>query len=275
MKLTFLQHSGFLIETESRYLIFDCCRSEEEIRKDSINADSGESGAGRIGMLPALSGGKPVVVFVSHSHYDHFDEAVFGLSQAYGRERVSYVLSSDIEDIDDIRERLSDRIRFMGPGESCTLFDGALKIRTLRSNDAGVAYLVETDGKLIYHAGDLQYWDWPGEPEADNLHYRDTYVQEIGRLAELLQGREIFLSMLVLDGRQEQSAYLGIDWFLRHIRTKYAVPMHSFGHYEINSAYEAHLAALKENGAFSGEMQSVRYLPVTHAGETFILDDFA
>ncbi|MDO4266539.1 MAG: MBL fold metallo-hydrolase [Eubacteriales bacterium] len=275
MRLTFLQHSGFLLETESWYLIFDLCRSEEALRKNEpiCVQNQAQHPAEHTGMLPMLTGEKPIAVFVSHSHYDHFDEAIFGLSDQYGKERVHYVLSSDIDDIDDIAERLSGKLCFMGPGEARKLNPGELGIRTLRSNDAGVAYLVETDGKLIYHAGDLQYWDWPGEPEEDNLHYRDTYIEEIGKLSRLLKGREVFLSMLVLDGRQEQSAYLGIDWFLCHIRTKYAVPMHSFGHYEINSAYAVHFAALKEAGKLPGGSEGARYLPITHAGETFILDE--
>ena len=270
MKLTFLRHSGFLLETGSCYLVFDCCRTEEEIRNALREGGRDESeGSGADALLPALSGEKPLIVFVSHSHYDHFDEAIFGLSEQYGRERVSYVLSSDIGEIDDIRERLSDRIHVMGPHETLAL--GPVLIRTLRSNDAGVAYLVQADGAYIYHAGDLQYWEWPGEPEADNRHYRDTYLEELETLSEYLQGKELFLSMLVLDERQEAAAYLGIDQFLRRIRTRYAVPMHSFGHYGINSAYAAHLEALKEKGDIPS---GVRYLPVSHAGENFILDDY-
>ena len=39
---------------------------------------------------------------------------------------------------------------------------GNLKIRTLKSTDLGVAFMVETEGRRIYHAGDLNRWQWEG-----------------------------------------------------------------------------------------------------------------
>ena len=47
--------------------------------------------------------------------------------------------------------------------------DGAVRIRTLKSTDEGVAFLVEAEGKSIYHAGDLNWWYWEGEPLSWNL----------------------------------------------------------------------------------------------------------
>ncbi len=40
------------------------------------------------------------------------------------------------------------------------------EIRTLRSTDEGVAFVVHYAGKTIYHAGDLNWWHWKkGEPD--------------------------------------------------------------------------------------------------------------
>ena len=46
------------------------------------------------------------------------------------------------------------------------------EIRTLRSTDEGVAFVVHYAGKTIYHAGDLNWWHWEGEP--DEKKYRDA-----------------------------------------------------------------------------------------------------
>lgn len=305
LELHFIGHSGFLCETESCFLLFDYFEGE----------------------IPPMPGEKPVFVFASHAHYDHFNEEIFSLSEQYGRRRVQYVLSSDIDDIDDIRERLGERIAFMGPHEARTFSIGGVEgakrqlcVKTLRSNDSGVAWLLEADGRRIYHAGDLQLWDWPGEPEADNLHYRETYETELrflrhmldremtagqtdavgrGFPAAVLSGQEraisrqerltdrggtgtevshaaagtaapqgsaydLDLAMLVLDPRQEQSAYLGIDAFLSKFRTHYAVPMHSFGQYSINEAYRTHLQKLREDGELAADTV---YLPISRAGQ--------
>ena len=267
IRLNYIGHSGFLCETEEQYLLFDYFE----------------------GRIPPMTGTKPIFVFVSHAHYDHFNEAIFQLSEQYGRSRVQYVLSSDIGEIEDILERLGDRIIFMKPHETRVIACGGdaasskvgrantcgsvpLTIETLRSNDAGVAWLLSMGGKRIYHAGDLQLWDWPGEPEADNLHYKETFETEIdvlnGYLGENGTKNGIDLAMLVLDERQEQSAFLGIDYFLSHIRTHYAVPMHSFGHYALYPAYQEHFTELQESGRIPA---SSVYLPISHADQTFEL----
>ena len=45
---------------------------------------------------------------------------------------------------------------------------GSVQVETLKSNDEGVAFLVTAEGRTIYHAGDLNWWYWNGEPEDDN-----------------------------------------------------------------------------------------------------------
>ena len=44
-----------------------------------------------------------------------------------------------------------------------------MKIKTLESSDIGVAFLIEIEGKVIYHAGDLNWWHWDGDTETLSL----------------------------------------------------------------------------------------------------------
>ena len=37
-------------------------------------------------------------------------------------------------------------------------------IASLKSTDEGVAFVVWAEGHSIYHAGDLNWWHWEGEP---------------------------------------------------------------------------------------------------------------
>ena len=52
----------------------------------------------------------------------------------------------------------------------------------MRSNDQGVAYLVHSEEKTVYHAGDLNWWHWEGESEVFNKMIRRTYQSEINKL---------------------------------------------------------------------------------------------
>ena len=74
-----------------------------------------------------------------------------------------------------------------------------IEIETLRSNDMGVAFLVKVEGKTIYHAGDLNWWHWNGEPEEDNEYYKKTFQDEM----KYLEGKKIDLAFMLLDPRQE------------------------------------------------------------------------
>ena len=56
-----------------------------------------------------------------------------------------------------------------------------MKIETLRSNDAGVAFLVEACGKTIYHAGDLHWWN-TGQQEFSGELYGNAYKRELHRI---------------------------------------------------------------------------------------------
>ena len=72
VKVTYLGHSGFLAELPEALLLFDYY----------------------IGSLPELPADKPLYVFVSHRHGDHFNPAIFRLTEKYGQ--VTFFLSHDI-----------------------------------------------------------------------------------------------------------------------------------------------------------------------------------
>lgn len=193
MRIEYLGHSGFLVETEGHRLLFDYYT----------------------GPLPEPAD-KPLCVFVSHGHHDHFNPAVFSLQAA------AYILS------DDIALQRQDVI-FMAPDTEREV--AGLHIRTLRSTDLGVAYLVTADGHTLYHAGDLHLWLWgeedtPAEAEAMTAAYRAEM--------EKLRGIPIEAAFLPLDGRQSREQYrLGLDYAARTLDIEHIFPMHLWDRYEI------------------------------------------
>lgn len=206
MKITYIHHSSFLVELEHIALLFDYFEGE----------------------LPALSEDKHLFVFASHRHGDHFSPVIFELDK--GKKKVTYVLSDDIWRR-QVPEDMIGRTVFLGPGESVQLKDqagGTLDIQTFKSTDEGVAFLVQAEGKVIYHAGDLNNWVWEGEPEQDNIRMSEHYHKELAALA----GHHIDVAFMLLDPRQEKNFYLGMDDFMRMVGADVVFPMHFWGDFQ-------------------------------------------
>lgn len=202
MKITYLDHSGFAVDLGDKLLIFDYYRGE----------------------LPAGTSDRKLYVFSSHAHYDHFQKKIF----TWSRDRdVTYILSKDIRKNAAAKNAPGEGVYYLAPRQELTL-DG-LSVRTLRSTDAGVAFLVETEGKTIYHAGDLNWWHWEEECRVYNEMMKRNYRYEIGKI----EGQAIDVAFVPLDPRQEEQYYWGMDYFMKHTDTKVVFPMHMWGHYEV------------------------------------------
>ena len=198
MKVTYLNHSGILVELNDRYCIFDYYRGE----------------------LPLLDRNKEVIVFCSHVHEDHYNPLIFELLDER-RIRYQAVLANDISD----EKRLSKIKRsFVEPNQSYQL-DGGLQFETLLSNDSGVAFIVSSDEGIIYHSGDLNDWYWEGEPEEDNLELRTIYHSEIGKI----RGRHFDLAFVPLDPRLEMHYADGLLYFLENVDCDAIYPIHYWG----------------------------------------------
>ena len=102
-------------------------------------------------------------------------------------------------------------------------------VRTLRSNDEGVAFLIHYQGKAFYHAGDLNWWHWAGETDKFNTVMRRSYQTEINRL----QKEIIDVAFVPVDPRLGEQYVWGIDCFMRRTQTEHVFPMHFWGNYEI------------------------------------------
>ena len=100
------------------------------------------------------------------------------------------------------------------------------KLATFRSTDLGVAFLIEDQNELIYHAGDLNDWVWDDESDAYNKQMTLDYRKQIRLLADSLHHRQIDVAFVVLDPRQEKDYDRGLCFFLEHIPAKQVYPMH-------------------------------------------------
>lgn len=210
MTVTYINHSGFFVELDTVCLLFDYWQ----------------------GRLPEPIPGKTLLAFASHYHPDHYNDEIFAYAARW--ERSTVILGSDIRLSARRKERLGitdDDFHRLDPDLDTEIL--GVRIRTYRSTDAGVAFLVTADGRTVYHAGDLNWWVWAGEPEADNAAMTEAFLTEIQKL----EGIAIDLAFLTLDARQEDDKFKGIDHCMRTLDIRAAVPMHSFGKYEAHTAF--------------------------------------
>lgn len=197
MKVTYLGHSGFFVEMEDACFLFDYYKGE----------------------LPEADRGKKLFVFVSHGHYDHYRKEIFSLRDQY--DQVRCLISSDIF----VRE--AEDILSVKPNEETAVL--GCRIRTLRSTDEGVAFLLKYRGRTIYHAGDLNWWHWEEETEEYNTAMRRAYQSEINKL----QGEKIDLAFVPVDPRLGEQYCWGLDCFMKRTDTKRVFPMHFWDNYAV------------------------------------------
>lgn len=235
MRVTFLAHSGFAVELEQVCLLFDWWKGE----------------------LPPLPADKPLLVFASHRHEDHFNPAVFSLDD--GSRTVRFLLGHDI--------RLTERnlARWGVPAETaekCLSLGGndraeplpGIAVETLPSTDEGVAFVVTAEGRTIYHAGDLHWWHWEGEDKAWNRNMEVNFK----RYLTPLEGRTLDLAMVPLDPRLEGAADWGLTYFLEHTDPRRVLPMHQWGDFALTGRFLARHPQWAD-----------RVVPITAEGQQF------
>lgn len=145
IKVEYIFHSGFTVETKNHFLVFDYYMGDLKIKD------------------------KKTYIFSTHSHYDHFNPDVLDLEG-----HIKYIFS------DDINVNSKDDIYFMKAYKTLEL-DG-LKIKTFSSTDLGVSFLVQSDDISIFFAGDLNWWSWKGDTEEDRKTMEYLFKKKIKRI---------------------------------------------------------------------------------------------
>lgn len=232
----YLNHSGFMIEYKDTVLIFDYFPGS----RGNQSPDPG---------IIDIAGmkGKKIRVFVSHRHPDHFDPVI--LSWKNGINDIRYYFSYDIP-----RKYHDDYACILKPYQVHESDD--IEIRTLKSTDEGVAFLVSFSGITVYHAGDLNWWHWDEEPKAYNNDMAARFKHEIS----LLKDTRIDVAFLTADPRQEEAELWGLSWFIENVDVGTVFPMHFWDDYSI-------MERIKREAQKKPGLKKVRL--ISGRGETF------
>lgn len=226
MNITYINHSGFVVETENCYIIFDYFNGE----------------------IPEFAD-KPVYIFSSHGHQDHFNREIFNVLE---NNNVKYILSGDIKK--KVKTIDNENILFTYPRKEYDL--DMLHIKTLKSTDLGVAYIVDVDGVKIYHGGDLNCWMWQEENKQYNNNMKTNYEREINSIKD----KEIDVAFIPLDPRQDIYYDIGFKYILKQCNIKNVFPMHMWEEYSVQDKF------LQEN---SDELGNTKFYKISEKNDTW------
>ena len=215
MTLTYIFHSGFALETSQAILVFDYWLDPADV------------------LSALLQSNKPMYVFSSHFHEDHFTRTIFEWKKR--KADITYILSKDI--LKHRRAMKEEADVWLGKWGKWN--DNLVSVKALGSTDVGVSWIVETDGKRFFHAGDLNNWYARFLPEAkpgDKIYSleMDEVVEPVahekrylGELKEIHRYADSFdVVMFPIDGRIGNGYTLGGRQFIERFKVGLFVPMH-------------------------------------------------
>ena len=232
--VTFLSHSGFLVELDTVCLLFDWWK----------------------GILPPLPP-KPLLVFASHRHEDHFSPQIFSLNREDGS--VQFLLGHDIRLTPrnlarwQLSPAAAERCHSLRGNQQFSPLPGVLA-ETLSSTDEGVAFLVSAEGHTIFHAGDLNWWHWEEESHAWNRNMEVNFKSYM----EPLRRRQLDLALFPVDPRLGSAGFWGGKYLLDLAEVTHFLPMHQWDDYGYTQTCLAQYPAY-----------SARVTPVSTPGQTF------
>lgn len=217
MKLVYIYHSGFVIEGTGFSILIDYYRDT-----------SHESGKGYVHEVWLKRPGR-LYVLCSHVHADHYNPEILTWRQV--RPDIHYILSKDIRSA--IKES-TENLVFLDKLDSFR--DDLLELKAFGSTDAGISFLINAEGKRIFHAGDLNNWHWNEESSPEESRgYENAFLKELKILKE--ETDYVDLAMFPVDARLGKDYMKGATQFIEHIRTGCFAPMHFWEKYDKAAAF--------------------------------------
>ena len=215
MRLTYIFHSGFSIETEKAIILFDYWMDPACVMPSLLQQE------------------KPLYVLASHFHEDHFNRAVLAWKRQ--KANIVYIFSKDI--LRHRRARKDEADVWLAKGGEWT--DGIINVKATGSTDSGVSWNVETAGMRIFHAGDLNNWyaRFLAEENGGLTVYSEEMDEEVnpveeekrylGELKDIRKIAESFdVVLFPVDGRIGNGYTRGARQFIERFSVRLFVPMH-------------------------------------------------
>lgn len=237
VEITYVQNSGWIVKTSGHVLVFDYVDAIPGIEPLPPEADS---------VLEAIDA-RPLIVFASHQHADHYSPAILEWVKAKEPVSVDYVLGWT--------EPALPNARMTKPRESFSV--KGVSVKTTASTDQGVGFLVTVDGVTLYHAGDHARWaDGSAEAFEAEIRWLET------------EGARIDIAFVpIATGaacEPRPSIWQGALFATMVLKPKVLFPMHV--------RCPTKLDLYRQFGdRFSPFVQPTVIIPPSHHGESFLL----
>lgn len=222
MDLTYLYHSGYA-------LLFDTFTVIIDFYEDSLSEKEGcvhSRLMSRPGRLYVLS---------SHSHADHFNRHI--LEWKKKKPDTVYLFS---EEIAHQRHINRDAAVWLSKGECYA--DENLSVRAFGSTDVGVSFMIEAEGRNIFHAGDLNNWHWMEEcGEEEWRGYEENYLRELDDIVRYAEAAD--LVMFPVDPRLGKEYMRGAWQLAGRMAVRVFMPMHFGNDYGAAHAFQRQATA--------------------------------
>lgn len=214
IKIWYLYNSGFAVKINNKLLVFDYYNDIPA--NSSTGLDSGV-------IHETDLKGLDVYVFVSHRHHDHHNKIIYSWQMLSTPERVTYIISDDVE----VTE--GRNIHYLKPHQNYQIED--LKIKTLKSNDEGIAFYIQLEDLNLFHAGDLNWWRWEDASLEWNNDIEDIFKKEI----QALVGLPLDIAFIPVDPRLESNYALTLEYMTANILSEHCtiIPMHFGDRYDL------------------------------------------
>lgn len=210
MEIIYLHHSGFAILANQFTIIIDFFEDSESescgILHDKLLNKNGT-----------------MYVLSSHFHADHFNRQV--LEWEKQKNDIKYIFSHDIYK----RRRIEkDTAIWLKKGEEYS--DNNIKITAFGSTDVGISFMIEAEGKTLFHAGDLNNWHWMDEsPEEEWKRDEQKFLNELKIIKEKYD--KVDIAMFPIDPRLGTEYMRGGKQFIDAIQISTFIPMHFWNDY--------------------------------------------
>lgn len=233
MKIRYIFHDCFTISTPEVQMIFDYWMNDP-VANQSQSEDKDQEGNRELPVfIDSLDPEKPLYVFVSHSHKDHFTYRIFEFATRF--RDIRYIMSR--EAMKRCRHIMSPTSVYKGckisashvvglsKGEDWS--DSRLHVHALGSTDIGVSFMIDCAGRRIFHAGDFNAWLWLDESTPEEIRQaRNKFNTVLDDIIAHNAGRHIDVAFFPVDSRIGSGYFEGAREFVRRLDIGIFFPMH-------------------------------------------------
>lgn len=222
IKITYIWHDCFVISLEDFTMVFDFWKDPTALP----------------GTIPSfindMDKSKPLYVFVSHHHKDHYSKYIFKWEELFNK--IVYIISEDTAN--HIRHILNNNSIYKGvkpKNENVIILkngeeyvDRFFSTKAYGSTDIGNSYFITVNSKkehTFFHAGDLNAWLWKDISTPEEItEASDKFKVILDDISK--EHNTINYVMFPVDSRIGTDYFEGARLFVRTIDVKHFFPMH-------------------------------------------------